>query len=233
MSNGQVVHPCQVFPDDVELDVDDGSFLDGVEVSVVEGVGDDADLEGVGCGTTYGKAHAVDGHASLIDGEIAVLHHLLRALVFEGVLVAALLVFHSDASGGLVNVPLHNMPIKAAVHQHRALHIHLVAHLEQSEVAALQSLAHSGDGICVAFDAHDCQANAVVGDTLVDAKFLHEGTGQSQMDVVLFMFNGDHSRHTFNYSGKHMSCRLSFQGTNLQNKFETAKLLIQVLIFNL
>ena len=221
------VHSRNVFPNDVELDVDDGSLLDGVEVGVVEGVGDDADLEGVGCGTTYGEAHAVDGHASLIDGEIAVLDHLLRALVFEGVLVATLLVFHSDASGGLVNVPLHDMPIKAAVHQHRALHIHFVAHLEQSEVAALQSLAHSGYGICVAFDVHNCQANAVVGDALVDAKFLYEGAGQSQMDVVLFMFNGDHSRHTFNYSGKHMSCRLSFQGTNLQNKFENANYLFR------
>ncbi len=216
------VHSRNVFPNDVELDVDDGSLLDGVEVGVVEGVGDDADLEGVGCGAANGETDAVDCHAPLIDGEIAVLDHFLRALVFEGVLVAALLVLDGDADSSLVNVPLHDMPVKASVHQHRALHVHLVAHLEQPEVAALQSLAHSGDGICVVFEAHNCQANAVVGDALVDAKFLYEGAGQSQMDVVLFMFNGDHSRHTFNYSGKHMSCRLSFQGTNLQNKFENA-----------
>ena len=197
------VHSRNVFPDDVELDVDDGSFFDGMEVGVVEGVGDDADLEGVGCGTANGETDAVDCHATFIDGEIPVLDHLFVALVFEGVLVAALLVFHSDASGGLVNVPLHDMPIKAAVHQHRALHIHLVAHLEQSEVAALQSLAHSGDGICVAFEAHNCQANAVVGDALVDAKFLYEGAGQGEMHVVLLVFNSDHLRHCFYDSGKH------------------------------
>ncbi len=221
------VHSRNVFPDDVELDVDDGSFFDGMEVGVVEGVGDDADLEGVGCGTTYGEAHAVDGHASLIDGEIAVLDHLLRALVFEGVLMAALLILDGNANCSLVNVSLHDMAVKSAVHQHRALHVHFVAHLEQSEVAALQSLAHSGDGICVAFEAHDCQANAVVGDALVDAKFLNEGTGEGQMYIILFMLDGDHSRHTFNYSGKHMSCRLSFQGTNLQNKFENANYLFR------
>ena len=67
------VHSRNVFPNDVELDVDDGSLLDGVEVGVVEGVGDDADLEGVGCGAANGETDAVDCHAPLIDGEIAVL----------------------------------------------------------------------------------------------------------------------------------------------------------------
>ena len=33
------VHSRNVFSDDVELDVDDGSLLDGVEIGVVEGVG--------------------------------------------------------------------------------------------------------------------------------------------------------------------------------------------------
>ena len=141
------MHSCDVFPDDVELDVDDGAGLDGMEVGIVEGIGDDADLEGVFCGSANGEADAVDGHAALVDGEIAVPDHLLRAFVFEGVLMAALLVFYCDADGGLVDVALHDMPVQSAIHQHRALHIHFVAHLEQSEVAALQSLAHSGHGV--------------------------------------------------------------------------------------
>ena len=169
------MHSCQVLPDDVELDVDNRAGLDGVEIRVVEGVGNDADLESVFRGAANGKAHAIDCHAALIDGEVAVLDHFLCALVLERVLMAALLVFDGDADSRLVNVSLHDMSVKAAIHQHRAFHIHLIAHFQEAEVAALQCLSHSGDSIGVTLKAYYGEADTVVGYALVDAQLLDEG----------------------------------------------------------
>ena len=197
------VHSRNVFPNDVELDVDDGSLLDGVEVGVVEGVGDDADLEGVGSRAADREADAVDGYAALIDGEVAVAHHLPCAFMSEGVLVAALLVLYGNARGGLVNVSLHDVPVQASVHQHRALHVHFVAHPEQPEVAALQCLAHGGYGVGVVLEADNGQADAIVSNALVDAQLLDEGAGKGQVDVVLLVLYGNHACHAFNDTGEH------------------------------
>ena len=203
LSNGQIMHPCQVFSNDVELDVDNCAWLDGMKVRVVEGVGNDADLEGVFRWPANCEAHAIDRHAALIDGEVAVLHHLLRTLVFEGVLMAALLVFHSDASGGLVHMALHDMSIQSPVHHHRALHIHLVAHLEQTKIAALQSLPHGGNGIGVVLETHNREADAVVGDALVNVQLVYKGACKRQVHIVLLVFDGHYSCHSFYNSGKH------------------------------
>ena len=182
-------------------------------------------MEGVFCRTANGEADPVDGDATLIDREIAVLDHLLRTLVLEGILVASLLVLNGDADGRLVNVSLHDVSVQATVHQHRALHVHFVAHSEQPEIAALQRLAHGCyrvGGLTIGLwtlaiilrrnrafsrgrmvNGYDGQANAVMGDALVDAEFVYERASQSQMDVVLVVFYGDYPRHAFNDSGKH------------------------------
>ena len=197
------MHSCEVFADDVELNVDNGAWLDGMEVGVVEGVGNDADLEGVFRGTAYGEADTIDGHAALVHGEVAVLHHLFRALVFEGVLMAALLVLDADANGSLVNMALYDVSVQSPVHHHRAFHIHLVANLEQPQIAPFQRLSHGCHGVSPCLETNDGQANAVVGNALVDVELFYEWARQSEMHVVLLVFNGDDTRHTFNYSGKH------------------------------
>ncbi len=167
------------------------------------GVGDNAHLKRVGGGATNGKADAIDRDASLVNGEVAVPHHLLRTLVTEGVLVAALLVLDIDTSGGLVDVALHDVPVQAAVHLHGALHVDLIAHAKQAEVAAFERLAHGGDGIGVSFFAHHGEADAVVSHTLVDAEFLGKRATEGEVDVVLVVFDSHYSRHRFYYSGKH------------------------------
>ena len=56
----QIVKSCDVFADDVKLDVHYGALFDGVEVGVVVGVGNDADLEGVFRWPTNRKTDAID-----------------------------------------------------------------------------------------------------------------------------------------------------------------------------
>ena len=53
-------HAGNVFADDVEFEVDGCSYLNGMEIGVVVGVWDNANLEGVGCGIADGEADAVD-----------------------------------------------------------------------------------------------------------------------------------------------------------------------------
>ena len=74
---------------------------------------------------------------------------------------------------------LNDVSVESAIHQHRALHVHLVAHLQQTEVRTVECLLHRGDdvgrGLKLTYntncgdDLNPRQADAVMGDTLVDA----------------------------------------------------------------
>ena len=64
-----------VFSQDVKLKIHDAPDLEGVKVGVFESVGDDADLEGLGCGIADGEAHAVDRHRTFVDREVAPFDH--------------------------------------------------------------------------------------------------------------------------------------------------------------
>ena len=68
-------------------------------------------------------------------------------------------------------------------------------------VPTIDELIESVDVVCL--ETNDGQANAVVGNALVDVELFYEWARQSEMHVVLLVFNGDNTRHTFNYSGKH------------------------------
>ena len=212
----QIVKSRDVFADDVKLDVHHGAFFDGMEVGVVVGVGNDADLEGVFRWATNREAHAVDGHASLIHSEVSVLDHLFRTLVAEGVLMASLLVLDCDTNGGLVNVALYDVPVKTPIHHHRALNIHFVANLQEPKIASFQRLSHGCHGISVPLETHHGEANAVVSNALVDAQLADEGTCKRQMHVVLLVFDGNHSCHTFYDSRKHKRTSNCISPTKVQ-----------------
>ena len=195
VTSPQEVHACNVLADDVELDVDERAGVDVVEIGVLEGVGDDAHLESVLGGVTHGETDTIDSDATLIDGEIATTCHVSVEGVTEGVLVAALLVFHGNALSSLIDMPLHDVAIQAAVHLHGTLYVDFIAHTELTQVAALQRLAHGRHGILSVPDAHHGEAHPIVGHALVDAQLVHETALQGEMHVVQLMLNGRyHSR---------------------------------------
>ena len=176
-ASGQILHARNVFPDDVKLDVHNRSHLDVLEVGMLKGVGNDAHLKGVRCGTAHGKAYAIDGYAPLVHGEIAMRHVCGLHRIAEGKLETSLLVLHIGADGGAVNMPLHNVSVQPAVHEHGALHVHLVTHLKQAEIGAVERLSHGGYGIVVALNPHYSQTHSVVRHALVNGQFVHEGAG--------------------------------------------------------
>lgn len=51
--------PTDVFAYDVELEVDHRAYLDIVEISILKGVRDDGDLEGVICGIANCEADTI------------------------------------------------------------------------------------------------------------------------------------------------------------------------------
>ena len=77
----QFLKAADVFSEDVVFNVHLRAHPDGAEVGVLVGVGDDADLEGLGCGIADGEAHAVDRHAALVNGEIAAAGQFGRIVV--------------------------------------------------------------------------------------------------------------------------------------------------------
>jgi hypothetical protein len=113
----------------VELDVHACAHLDVAEVGVVVSVGDDSHGERVFCRVAHGERNAVHRYRSLVYCEVATLRHLAVELVLEGVVCRSVGVAHLLAHSSAVHMSLHDMTVQSAVHQHRALHVHAVAHL--------------------------------------------------------------------------------------------------------
>ena len=89
--------------------------------------------------------------------------------------MASFLVLDCNAPGCLVDVTLYDMSVKASVHHHGALDIDLVADLQHAYVAALECLAHGGDGVCTVGNPDYGKAYAVMCDALVDLELVDKG----------------------------------------------------------
>ena len=96
----------------------------------------------------------------------------------ESKISRAISVFHCDTFGSLVHVSLYDMTIQTAVHHHRTLYVHLVAHLEQTQITAVQGFLHGGNGIGAVFYFHYGEADAVVRHALVYSEFINKRTFQ-------------------------------------------------------
>ena len=95
------------------------------------------------------------------------------------------------------------MTIQTAVHHHRALHVHLVAYLEQSQVAAVQGFLHGGNDIRAIFYFHYGEAHTIMSHALIDAEFINERALQRKVDVLLIMSDSYDGSHFFYDSTKH------------------------------
>ena len=94
--------------------------------------------------------------------------------------------------------------IQTAVHHHRTLYVHLVAYLEQTQVAAVQGFLHGGNGIRAIFYFHYGEAHTIMGHALVDAEFINKRASQCEVDVLLIMLDSYYGSHFFYDSTKHI-----------------------------
>ena len=129
-----LVNPADILANDVKLDVHTASHLEGMEVGVLVGVGDDGHLEGIVRRVAHRQAHPVHRHRTLVHGQVSATRHLSVKRIFEGEVPASLRIVDGNALCRLVHMALHDVSVQPSVHHHRALHIHLVAHAEQPQV---------------------------------------------------------------------------------------------------
>ena len=135
---------------------------------------DDSDLETVLLGVAYRQADAVHANGAFLHGHIPLPGHLLIKSVLERIVPAAVRLLHLRTNGGLVHVPLYDMPVQTAVHQHATLQVHLIAHFQVPEVRTFQGLLDSGNRIRIFRHAYHRKANAVVSHALIYFQLIHE-----------------------------------------------------------
>ena len=85
---------------------------------------------------------------------------------------------------------LNDVAVEPAVHEHRPLDVHLVAHAEQTQVRTQQRLLHGRHHIAVAVDADHGEAHAVMSHTLVDGELARKGTGERKVNVFPVVTDG-------------------------------------------
>ena len=102
-------------------------------------------------------------------------------------------------------MPLHDVPVEAAVHAHAAFEVDLVTDFPAAEVGLQHGLVHSGDHVLflLLVHAHHREAAAVVGHALVDAELVGEIHLQGEMKVGPLLLYLDDFTCFFYYSCEH------------------------------
>ncbi len=89
---------------------------------------------------------------------------------------------------------LDDVSVEPSVHHHATFEVHTVTFAQQSEVASPQGLLYGGDGVgAVAVDGYDREAHSVVGNRLVDFKFIGETRFYGEVHVASVAFYSDDS----------------------------------------
>ena len=190
-----------VFAEDVKLEVDDGADLDVFEVGILLGVGDDADGD-VAFAALYirfagGEADAVDGDGAFVHAEISAGDHLFGGVVFKAVVPASIGFVGVNTNGFLIDVSLDDMSVETSSHEHGTLDVDIIADLEEIEIGETQGFLHRGDGIEVTFDLYDREADAVMGDRLIDSQRFAKGVAKREMFIRLLGLNLHDLSHSF------------------------------------
>ena len=201
------MHSGDVFPDHVKFQVDEASRVDGLDIGMFEGVRDDRDVEFRLFYVEDGEADAVEADGAFFDNEGA--EFLWE---FEPEFPGAVEVFAVDAGGGGVYVALDDVAVEAAVHQEASFQVDEVAWLPVGQVGLFQGLLDGGyavEAVCAFFH---CEADAVMGNALVNFEFVGDRGGDPECLVGSVGLDGDDFAEGFYYTGKHMGANFGFYG---------------------
>jgi len=160
---GSFLKPGDVFTDDIEFKIYGVSGQNGLNVGMFEGIRDDGHVEFRSFGIEEGKTDAIEADGAFFDDQGAEFFG-----EFEAELPGAVCVVTVDADGGGIDVPLDDMPIEAAIHDHATFEIDEAAGLPVPEVCFFQGFIYGGNAVEVVADGFNGQAGAVVGYALVD-----------------------------------------------------------------
>lgn len=196
-SVGEMGETAYNLAENVKFEVNACSGLDGVEVSMLEGVGNDVYLKRVVGRVAHGKAHTIDGDRTLIDREVAVACHFSVKRIFKRVGVAAFGIVDACADGGFVNMALYDVTVQTGIDGEGTLHVDFTAHGEVAQIGAFEGFFHRRRGICVARYGGNGEAHAVVCQTFGGFEFVSEGTLHGENYILSVVFNGNDRGHAF------------------------------------
>ena len=137
--------------------------MDGLDVCMFKRIGDDCHVKARFFDIKDRKADAVEADGALLDHEAAELPGK-----FEAKFPAAPECLSFGAGGGGIDVSLDDMAVEAAVERHAAFEVHEGARLPGIKVCLPEGLFDGGHAVGIFGDFLCCEADAVMGDTLID-----------------------------------------------------------------
>ena len=108
-----------ILPQNVKFEINDRAFFYIVEVGVLIGIRNDADLKSIVRRAANGQTNAIDRDAAFLYGKIALQSLRAISLVGKGENIAAIDVLHLLANGCCIHVALHDVSASSAL---RLLH---------------------------------------------------------------------------------------------------------------
>ena len=179
--------PGHIFPDHIEFQVDFCVGGDGLDIGMLEGIGDDGDVKAVLFDVKNSEADAIEADGAFFDHEVAKF-----LWEFEAEFPTALEFLSFCAGGGGIDVTLDDMAVEPAVHDHTAFQVDEVPGLPGIEAGLLEGFFDGGHSVGIGQYFFDREAGAVMGDALVDLKFGGEGGLDPECSIGAFGFDGSY-----------------------------------------
>ncbi len=155
-----------IFADDIEFQIDQAAGIDPMDIRMIEGIGDDGDIEFRSFHIENGEADAVEADGAFFDDQTAEFFW-----EFEAEFPAAFEIVAVDAGCGGIDMALDDVTVEPAVHAEASFEVDDVAGLPVAEGAFFEGFLDGGDAVTFVADFFHRQADAVMGETLVDGKF--------------------------------------------------------------
>ena len=124
------MHPCNVFSNNIEFQIDHRASFYLAEIGMFKRVRNNGHFETIIRWRTHRKTNAIYGNRTFIYCEITTFTPIGRACIFKMEIVATIGIANFGTHRSLIYVTLHNVSIKATVHDHAAFEIHFTAHFK-------------------------------------------------------------------------------------------------------
>ena len=165
---------------------------------MVECIGNDGDVE-------PGLLYVEDGEADAVEADGAFFDHEPAEFFgeFETELPASVEVFAIEADSGCVDVSLDDMAVEPAIHDQASFEVDEIAGLPLAEVAFFEGFFDGCDAVEVVLLFFHGEADAVVGDALIDFELVGDGGGYPECLIGAFAFDGVDPAKGFDDASEH------------------------------
>jgi hypothetical protein len=159
-----------IFPDDIEFEIDEAAGLYGLNIGMFEGIGYDGHVEAGFFYVENGEADAVEADGAFFNDKGSEFFG-----EFEPEFPAAFKVFSFRADGGGIDVSLYDVAIEAAVHYKASFQVHQVSPLPAFQVGLLKGFFDGCDPMGAILYLFYGETDAIMGNALIYFQFFRDG----------------------------------------------------------